>query len=59
MSTKQPEKRSSAAAQALLAGLLQGLGERDKDEAQAQAGERLAEQTLRPSTLPTLRADRH
>jgi hypothetical protein len=34
---------SHPAAQALLAGLLQGLGERDKDEAMADAGRRLAE----------------
>jgi hypothetical protein len=38
-----PPPPSHPAAQALLAGIMQGVGERAKDEAMAEAGKRLAE----------------
>jgi hypothetical protein len=46
-----PTAPSHPAAQALLAGLMQGIGEREKDEALLDAGRRLAEaaQTAPPA----------
>jgi hypothetical protein len=41
---------SSVWAQALLAGLLQGLGERDADQRQIDAGKRLAAAVRKQST---------
>jgi hypothetical protein len=43
MRQNQPPPPSHPAAQALLAGLLQGMGEREQDAAMADAGQRLAE----------------
>ena len=45
--TTDREARSHPAAQALLAGLMQGIGEREKDEALVSAGKRLAEAAVR------------
>jgi hypothetical protein len=48
----EPSPPSHPAAQALLAGLLQGIGEREKDRAMVDAGRRLAEAATRALPRP-------
>ena len=43
------QRRSHPAAQALLAGLMQGIGEKHGDQAMVDAGERLAAMALKAS----------
>jgi hypothetical protein len=50
----EPSPPSHPAAQALLAGLMQGIGERERDQAMVDAGRQLAEAETRglPSPCP-------
>jgi hypothetical protein len=53
-----PSPRSHPAAQALLAGVMQGMGEREKDEALQSAGATLGRQAQGPARMPWRRVAR-